>query len=281
MLNRSNLVPLKATVRFSAISFFRATLFIAAPLAAAPVAQAAQADAAEPGPEADVNADAVADVDPTSTDNLADNLNASQQLKQSFTFTRTINGAVVEREEREVVYDRTDPVRPTEAGLSTMESLRAAFDEDALTRTEAYEEATLDFTLADQDRDGAMSADEYMRLVAVWRQNQTPSTSEEATDAPILGAAMALVDDDEEAEQFAFEPMDAPTAAANARTAQSAASSPALQFSAMAGAESVMSKRDYVREYLVAFDAVDADGDGVLLGEELTRFRAAVRGAAL
>ena len=69
-------------------------------------------------------------------DNMADDLNKRQQLQQKFIFTRTVDGAVVETAEREVVYSRGDPVRTTESNQSAVDALAQKFDAEVLTKTE-------------------------------------------------------------------------------------------------------------------------------------------------
>lgn len=177
---------------------------------------------------------------------IADQLNSRQQLKQSFTLKRTINGEVVETKQETVTLSGDDPLRPTEAGLSTLERVRAAFDGEVLSRVEALEEAKLDFTIADVDRDGAMTAAEFADLVETMR----------ARDAEQAEALDLMGDSDSRAE---------------ARK----------RFSFLAGAASAITREQYVREYLLDFDSMDANDDTFLRDEELARFRALNRGETL
>ena len=169
-------------------------------------------------------------------DESADLLNARQQLEQTFTLQRTIDGEVVESDKRTVTFSREQPYRETEAGATTKEQMKAAFDREVLTRKEAFEEARLDFTIADTNRDGAMTIAEFVRLAESWN------------------------DADPEA--------DASTAAGD-----QLAASAGKKFAFMAGAAETLSRDDYIRERLFDFDAMDADKDALLKGEELTRFR--------
>lgn len=199
-------------------------------------------------------------------DNMADQLNARQQIKQSFTFTRTIDGKVVETDTKTVTYSRSDPVRPTEAGETPVESLKAAFDREVLTRTEAFEEAKLDFVIADQNRDNMMSADEFALLVESWRESgardaDVPAQDEETARQRQYRAFIEEIDP-EGARQDAME-----------RARQ--------KFTYMAGPSPTLSREDYLREYLLDFDSMDADGDSILKGEELMTFRAVNRGETL
>ena len=108
-----------------------------------------------------------------SADDMADTLNSMQQLQQAVTLKRTVNGEVIETEKRTVTYSRDEPYRETEAGRTTIERLKAAFDGEALTRTEAFEEAKIDFVIADADRNELITAMEFTTLVENWRKNKT------------------------------------------------------------------------------------------------------------
>ncbi|GAB4516453.1 MAG: hypothetical protein Kow00133_00230 [Amphiplicatus sp.] len=197
-------------------------------------------------------------------DEMADQLNKRQQLQQTVIFTRTINGEVVGEEKRTVTYSRGDPLRPSEAGGSAIEDLRAAFDREALTRSEAFEEAKLDFAVADQDRNDRLTAEEFVRLVQSWRENAAraaPSTGEEAARRRQFRAFVEELDPE----------------AAERRAAEQARA----KFAYMTGAAPTLAREDYIREYLLDFDAMDQDGDMILQGEELMMFRALNRGETL
>ncbi len=197
-------------------------------------------------------------------DEMADQLNSSQQLKQTITLRRTVDGKVVETDQRTVTYDRNTPYRETEAGKTTLERLKDSFDGEALTRTEAFEEAKLDFAVADADHDGKMTAEEFARLVDSWRQNE---------------ARQAEAPSQEIARQRQY---DAFIEEIDPATAQAQTESFAKQkFAFMAGAAEAMSLQDYIREYLLDFDSMDEDDDMVLSDAELMRFRAINRGETL
>jgi len=225
----------------------------------APLAPVADAPDATP---ADANADTAAQE--PNPDEMAARLNSQQQLKQTFTVTRTINGEVVETEKRTVIYSGDDPVRPSEAGTTAKEALRAAFDREVLTRNEAFEEAKLDYTVADSNRDNAVTADEFIALVASWREDaaREPTAADEASAR--------------ERQYRAFvEELD-PEAAAAEMQARARA-----KFDFMAGAAGTLSRKDYMREYLLDFDSMDRNTDMILRGDELMQFRALNRGEKL
>lgn len=211
---------------------------------------------------ADVAAAGAAEaVDP---DNMADQLNARQQIRQSFTFTRTVNGEVVETREESIEYSRSDPVRTTEARMSAFDALKAKFDREVLTRTEALEEARLDFVVADSDRDGKMTEAEFLNLVQTWRS--------EADAAP---------DDPDTARERQYRAFIEELDGAGTAGAADADANARRKFQFMAGAAQSVGREDYVREYLVDFDAMDANGDMILRGEELMKFRGLNRGDLL
>lgn len=221
----------------------------AAPDQAAPASAPVEPIAAPPGPN---------------PDEMADQLNAQQQIKQSFTVTRTINGEVVETDERTVTYSRGDPYRESEARATTVEALKAAFDREVLTRTEAFEEAKLDFTQGDKNLDGALSAEEFVTLAAEWRANEAREAPAEDEETARERQYRAFIDElDPQATQDEL--------AARARE----------KFVFMAGAAGSLSREDYIREYLLDFDSMDRDRDMLLKGSELMEFRAANRGESV
>ena len=201
------------------------------------------------------------EADEASTDEVADTLNSQQQLQQTFTLKRTINGEVVETKKATVTLTPGDPYRPTEAGQSVRQQVEAAFDSEVLTRVEAFEEAKLDFTIADVNRDGRMNADEFATLVNSWRESgvrNADAPSEEIAREREYQALLEVIDPE----------------AAERETATYANA----KFSFISGAQDSISREDYIREYLLDFDTMDADDDTLLKGEELMRFRAANRG---
>ena len=238
------------------------------PVAEAPLAEPVAADegaadqpAADPAPQAE---GATAPPSEPNPDEMAADLNARQQIRQTFTFTRTIDGKVVETESRTVTYRPGDPERPSEAGPGAFEELAAAFNSELLTRTEAFEEARLDFVVGDLNRDEALDADEFVRLVETWRATAgraAPADGEESARDRQYRAFLAEIDPE------------ASRVAAEARARR--------KFAYMAGAATTLSREDYLREFLLDFDSMDGDADGMLRGEELLMFRALNKGETI
>ena len=195
------------------------------------------------------------------TDNIADDLNAGQQLQQTFTLERRIDGVVVESDRRTVTFDRGEPVRETEAAPTTPERLRKQFDGEVLTRTEAFEEAKLDFVVADIDRNGQISKNEFNRLVAKWRQEYPDPGESKPRDKAVDDVYASFIAEI------------APELEEQERERRSSE-----KFAFLAGASQTVSREDYIREYLLEFDSMDANKDLRLSGVELTRFRALNRG---
>lgn len=223
-----------------------------------------------PGPVPALPADSpasIADAGPAviDADNMADDLNKRQQIQQSFVFTRTVNGEIAETEQRAVSYSRDDPVRTTESNLSTLDALQAKFDSEVLTRTEAFEEAKLDFVVADLDRDGKLIEPEYLRLVETWNETRAASPASSAEESARERQYRAFVDQLEE---------DGATPAAGGADSKQ-------KFAFMSGAATSIGREDYLREYLLEFDSMDADADMLLKGDELLKFRALNRGENL
>ncbi len=205
-----------------------------------------------------------AETEEPGTDDIADQLNSRQQLQQTFTLERTIDGKVVETTKKTVTLTPGAPYRPTEAGETTLQQVQSAFDSEVLTRVEAFEEAKLDFTVADTDRDGRMTADEFKALVDGWRQ-----TGARDADAPTEEIAR------ERQYKALLEAID-PEAAKAEHAAYAEA-----KFAFISGAQEAIAREDYIREYLLDFDTMDENDDTLLQGDELMRFRAAVRGETL
>ncbi|GJL95202.1 MAG: hypothetical protein DHS20C05_16070 [Hyphococcus sp.] len=197
-------------------------------------------------------------------DEIADDLNSRQQLEQTFTLQRTINGEVVETTKRTVTYDRNGPYRATEANVSTLERVKQAFDGEVLTRPEALEEAKLDFTIADVNADYMLTPDEFAALVDSWQENETKQA-----EAPTKEIAR-------QRQYEAFLAELSPEAAEMQNEAYAKE-----KFAFMAGAKTWLSREDYIREYLLDFDSMDADNDTLLKGNELMRFRALNRGETI
>ena len=228
----------------------------------------AQSDESETGAAAAQSAEeaspATEEAPELNPDESADLLNSQQQLQQTFTLQRTINGEVVESDRRTVTFSREQPHRETEAGQTMRETLKARFDSELLTRNEAFEEAKLDFTIADVNRDGAMSAEEFASLVDSWRKTDTRQQA-----AP----------DEEVSRQRRYEDFLAEISPETAAMQNEAYAK--QKFSFMAGASETIALEDYIREYLLDFDSMDTDNDGLLSGPELERFRALNRGETI
>lgn len=240
--------------------------------------EAEEADAAVPAESAEGMADETGEatsedaaegtgeeyVQEINPDDMADMLNSQQQLQQSFTLERRIDGEVVEQEKRTVTYDRSQPYRETEAGGTIKEKLKAAFDGEVLTRVEAFNEAKMDFTLGDKDRDGRMTLEEFKTLTETWRDN-SPSENKPTSQ--------------EEARQRQYEAFLAEISPEAAKMQNEAYATEKFRF--MAGASDTITRNDYVREYLLDFDSMDTDKDMMLKGDELMKFRALNRGETI
>ncbi len=197
-----------------------------------------------------------AEAAPVNEDEMADLLNSQQQIRQGVTLTRSIDGTVVETRKETITYSPDDPLRGSEAALSPIERLKAEFASDALTRKEAFEEAKLDFVIADLNRDDKMDESEFVFLVNGWQ------------DATVSGSGRS---------RFVDPTPHADEAAAKAEHDQQARA----KFSFIAGGAATVSRKDYMREVLIDFDAFDKSGDSVLTGDELLNFRAANRGESI
>ena len=218
-------------------------------------AEAAAVEAA-PSEPAPVAVAAEPETATMSEDEMANYLNSQPRITQGVTLTLTVDGEVVETAKKTITYARNDPVLATESGTTAMEQLKAEFDTAAMTRKEAYEEARLDFVVADLDRDGRMTADEFAFLVKGW------------SDATVAGGGRSrFVDLESHA-------ADADHDALHDEQARK-------KFGFMAGGGAEISRKDYVREVLIEFDALDLNDDGLLKDEELLHFRAANRGEPL
>jgi hypothetical protein len=231
-------------MRFLAVSLAALTGFASA--SAQETAPAPEAPAAEASPaESAVN-----------PDEMADFLNSQQQIRQGVTLTRSVDGQVVETKTETITYSPDDPLRGSEAGLSPLEALQAEFDSEALTRKEAYEEAKLDFVVADLNRDDKMDESEFVFLVNGWQE------------ATVSGSGRGRFVD--------------PTPHADEASAKAEHESQArAKFAFLAGGAPTVSRKDYMREVLIDFDALDKNDDGILNGEELLYFRVANRGESI
>lgn len=193
------------------------------------------------------------------TDEMASELNRQQSVKQTYTLTRTVDGKVIETTKKTLVFTPGDASRESEAGLSPVEEMIESFRNEVLTRTEAYEEAKIDFTVADVNRDSRMTAEEFAGLVENWRQGAIEKTG--------------AVDDDESQQRRlrAFTGgLDPLKVSEDARA----------KFLLLAGANDSISRKQYIRETMIDFDAMDGDRDRLLRGDELLKFRALNSGAS-
>ncbi|MFN3960000.1 MAG: hypothetical protein ACK4NP_08810 [Parvularculaceae bacterium] len=216
--------------------------------------------AAQESPPVDLpvatDAAAAAETPTINEDEMASFLNSQQQIRQGVTLTRTIDGKVVETRTETIVYSPDDPIRGTEAAMSPLERLKAEFASGALTRKEAFEEAKLDFVIADQNRDGKLDVNEFVFLVNGWHE------------ATVSGSGRGrFVDPTPHADE---------TAARAEHESQARA-----KFAFIAGGAPTVSRKDYIREVLIDFDALDKNNDGVLTGDELLNFRIANRGESI
>ena len=190
-------------------------------------------------------------------DESADDLNSRQQLKQTFTLRRTLNGELVETSKRVVTYDPTAPYRETEAGGTTINRMRSAFDGELLTRVEALDEAKLDFTVADINNDGTMTINEFEQLVVNWQET---------------GAHNIGVPDEEITRQRQYDAFIAEIDPESSHKSLKEHARKKFQF--LSGVTEQVSLKDYIREYLLDFDSMDEDSSTTLSGNELVRFRA-------
>lgn len=228
-------------------------------------AQTIGAEEAATEPETQENAEAEATPEEPNPDEIADLLNSRQQLQQTFTLERTINGEVVDSAKRTVTFSPGDPYQATEANPEDIrEALKSRFDGELLTRNEAFEEAKIDFIIADVNRDGAMHADEFAVLAASWADNDTRNA-----EAPTEEIARQRHYDD-----FLAEISSEDIQLKRDKLAKQ-------KFAFMAGAAEAISREDYIREYLLDFDTMDENNDGILKQDELRRFRAVTRGETI
>ncbi len=236
-----------------------ASLMFAAPSLAQELEDAGEDEAAIAEVDA---AEEDENVEETNPDESADALNSLQQLEQTFTLRRTINGEVVETTKKTITLSPGVPYRATEASETALEQVRAEFDSEVLTRVEAFEEAKLDFTIADLDRDGRMTETEFVNLVDTWRSDDA--------DEQLAPAA-------EDDRRRQYDAMLDPGGA----TEDQYVSYAKAKFSFISGASETISREDFIREYLLDFDTMDINDDTLLRGDELLQFRAANRGETM
>ena len=194
-------------------------------------------------------------------DNAAASLNARQKIQQEFVLERRIDGKVVSRERKKLEYTPSRIKGGTPPERPTLETLSEEFDRKLLTRTEAFEEAKVDFRIADLNQDDQLSEDEYVLLLRGWHDNADRSAqapSEELARQRKIDDFLSEIDPhgrylhlDEAAKR---------------------------KFRFITGAALTIHRKDFVREYLTDFDAMDHNQDSMLEGLELQQFRAIVRG---
>ncbi|MEM9706027.1 MAG: hypothetical protein AAF850_08115 [Pseudomonadota bacterium] len=228
-----------------------------------PISDAAETASAQTANNINV-AESTENSEPTDPDAIADQLNSQQQLKQTVTFTRKINGTVVETGKRSVTFKPGDPVRSTEASGSPIEALKVAFDGEVLTRVEALDEAKSDFLTADANRDKQLSSDEFVALLNSWGEQPSPGNAG-VVEAQQTSARQKQYD------AFLDEIDPGSTSDVGNERARK-------RFAFIAGASLTISQKDYIAEYLLDFDSMDANEDMLLQGEELINFRALNRG---
>lgn len=236
---------------------------------------AAQTPPLEPAPVESITIDAIKadqplsasaplDEEPTprDEDTVTRALNAHQRLEQTFTLRRTVNGELVETATRTLAPPRGDRAREMNAGRAARERVLAAYDGEVLSRLEALEEAKTDFRAGDSDQNGSMNKAEFEALVESWRADpaRQAGASADAPDAREQRFATFLAEIRRESE--------------GARPFTNAAK----RFAFLAGASQTISREDYVREYMLDFDSMDANKDMLLEGDELFQFRALCRG---
>ncbi|MEZ5921295.1 MAG: hypothetical protein R3C60_08070 [Parvularculaceae bacterium] len=190
---------------------------------------------------------------PIDPDNMAAYLNAQQKIQQKVKLTRSIDGQVVETKEKTLTYSKDDPLTSTEAGQTALEKLKAEFDSETLTRKEAVDEAKLDFVVADTDRDGKMTPDEFAFLVEGWQSDEVEGGGRDRFVDPVQHASAEEAKSEHEKQARA-------------------------KFAFMAGDKVALSSKQYLKAAMFDFDTFDTNNDGVLTGQELLHYREANRG---
>ena len=190
---------------------------------------------------------------PIDADNMAAYLNAQQKIEQKVKLTRSIGGQIVETKEKTLTYSKDDPLNSTEAGQTALDKLQAEFDSETLTRKEAVDEAKLDFVVADTDRDGKMTPDEFAFLVEGWQSNEVEGGGRDRFVDPVQHASVEEAKAEHEKQARA-------------------------KFAFIAGETGALSPKQYLKASMFDFDTFDANNDGVLTGQELLHYREANRG---
>ncbi|MEO0851169.1 MAG: hypothetical protein AAFY04_07155 [Pseudomonadota bacterium] len=194
-------------------------------------------------------------------DRQAADLNARQRINQTFTVRRRAGDETFSETTVSVPADRDFARKPSEAGGTVRDYIRGAADATLLTRREAFSEAALDFSLLDQDRDGALTRVEYEKA-AILRRSQS--------------AYAALISEERDAKQVDHDDRYAAFAAADQREAQRAELRDQYAAFGEALPPKPLDQRGYTLGILKIFDQMDADQDGVLVDAELTAYRRAL-----
>ena len=183
----------------------------------------------------------------TGADNIADSLNAKQDIKQTMTVTKTVNGEVVETQTVEVPNDPKFAKMPTEAGVTKTQAVLSQAEREILTRTEAAEEAKVDFTLADKDNDGKMTLAEYEGLFVArtidpnYKPVLAEFKTEDGKDSPLITGDHAQVLSD--------------------------------RYHLMSGVDGSVNQSVFLKTFMNDFDLSDRDQSATLTGDELVTFR--------
>ena len=223
--------------------------FIALPVWGYGSQESAADDEASPAESVEKNAD-----------NSANDLNARQRIRQTFTVKRRINGTVVEETTIAVPDDARFPARETEAGDGVRQFVRDKVDREVLTRREAVDEADLEFTLADSNMDGTLTKEEYVALY------ETRLKDPNYTDFLTL---------DETAHKSSDGKTPTDRYAAFAAADRLAYRKAALgdYYDLVIDNNPTLNRQYYIRAYLNEFDRMDIDANDMITVEEMPALR--------
>lgn len=226
----------------------------------------AQSQSTEPAsndsPVATTNTDESIDepspVDDPDNDDFANELTKRHQLQQTFTVRRRVNGKIVETTEQSISLENAGPLNPTEAGTTLEQQLKASFDQQALTRQEAFDEATLNFSLGDINSDGLLTETEFARLLDVMAADfqQTATQNDDTADERRRRFIQELTGEQEDVTKLSYSEL---------------VSSPS------ADQVTEPNKVNFRLLYLKLFDGADQNTDGILMDKELSNFRSNFR----
>ena len=241
-------------------------------------ALSAQQDDDQPAPDAEPGAEA------PNPDNSADDLNARQNIRQTFTVKRKLDGQTIDEKTVEIPGDSAFATRASEARGSVRSYVRDKADREILTRPEAAQEARLEFALADANRDGIMTQTEYQTLAQIRTEDEN----------------YAFLIEEQHARNKAREPdrTDRYEAFREADRAEWHKLALAQHFRAMVATETLwgpssglatsgkisdtpssgLTENAYVRAFMRDFDAADLNGDFILQETETRTFRRALYG---